>query len=654
MHDRLDLVRLENVFDESGVAGSALVKNTAHSSTMASAEVIKNHQVVTTLLQHFADVTSDVARPANDEDFLISHELCFNFFFHYMKSFFKLWPFIKPKWKLIFFSILLSFPLSAIRFSPALLIQHLTDSVLVKKDMKMLYLLPLLIIGLYVLNVAVRFGHTYLVRIANERVLRDIREKLLNHYLGLSSSFFTESSVGQLISRITNDVFYIGQGTINLSSLTREIITFTGLFIYAIRLNAKLLALSLVIAPCLIWLGGRTGRLMKGYSTKMQEANGHVYSALQEAFTGFKVVKAFALETLAFKRFKRVNDEYVRYALKGARVEEIAGPLVELMAAVAIALILYVGGRDVVQGRLTPGELMAFFTCFGLMINPIRAINDTYIKFNQAGAAADRVHDSLSVISDIREIENPVKMPKFHTAIEFKNLGFQYTPTLPWIFREVNFSLPQGKSIAIVGASGQGKSTLVNLLLRFYDSSEGTIIIDGKNIRDLSIESLRSQMALVTQDVFLFNDTIYENIAAGRANATREEVLAAAEAAFAMPFINKMPQGFETMVGDRGQKLSGGERQRVSIARAILRNAPILLLDEATSSLDSESEKAVQKALDHLMVGRTTLVIAHRLSTIKNVNQILVLSNGRICEAGTHDELIGRGGEYAKFYALLG
>ncbi len=575
-----------------------------------------------------------------------------------MKSFFKLWPFIRPKWKLILASVLLSFPLSAIRFSPAPMIKFLTDSVLVKKDIKMLYLLPLAIVGIYIVNVAVRFGHTYLVRIANETVLRDIREKMLTHYLNLSSSFFTESAVGALISRITNDVFYIGQGTINLSSIMRELLTLTGLFIYAIKLNAKLLMVSLIIAPTLIWLGKRTGALMKGYSIKMQEANGEVYSSLQEAFSGFKVVKAFALERVAFGRFKKENDKYVTYALKGARVEEIAGPSVELMAAIAVALILYIGGRDVVRDRLTPGDLMAFFTCFGLMINPIRAINDTYIKFNQAGAAADRIHDSLSVVSEIVEKSSAIEMPEFERSIKFEHVGFRYTSYLPYVLKDVNFELKAGRSVAIVGASGQGKSTLVNLLLRFYDASEGKVLIDGSDIRDFKINSIRKQMALVSQDVFLFNDTIFENIASGRSGAlpivTREEVVAAAESAQAMSFIKKLPKGFDTVVGDRGQKLSGGERQRISIARAILRNAPILLLDEATSSLDSESEKAVQIALDRLVVGRTTLVIAHRLSTIRSADQIHVLSNGQISETGTHDELIGRGGEYAKFYQLMG
>jgi subfamily B ATP-binding cassette protein MsbA len=573
-----------------------------------------------------------------------------------MKSFLKLIPFIKPQWRLILLSLLLSLPMSAISSSPALLIQYLIDKVLVQRpdDVRILLFCSGAVVGIYLINMFVRFAFGYSARLANERIMRDIRERLFNHYVGLSSSFFTDSSVGNLMSRVMNDVFYVSQGIINLSAAVRQAFTFLGTFSYALYLNPKLMGITLGIAPFLVWLSGRSGKLMKGYTTKMQEANGQVFSTLQEAFSGFRVIKAFALERFAFSRFKFRNDMYVENALKAARVEEVVAPSVELAAALAIAVVVYVGGRDVMQGRLTPGQLGAFFTCFALMINPIRTINDLTMKFNQAGASADRIDEALSIQSQIQDRPGAVDLVELQDSIEYRDVGFRYAPDLAPVFEGISFKVKKGHTIAIVGASGQGKSTLVNLLARFYDPTTGSVLIDGHDVRDYTLDSVRAKIAVVSQDVFLFNESIYDNIKSGNldADVRRDEIIEAARTANALDFIERLPQGWDTFVGERGNRLSGGERQRVSIARAVLKNAPILILDEATSSLDNASEKAVQGALEHLMEGRTTLVIAHRLSTVQSADEIVVMEEGRIAERGTHRELLDRRGAYARFHAL--
>lgn len=570
-----------------------------------------------------------------------------------MKSLIKLFPFLKPQVKLILLSVLLTIPLSMIRMSPAPLIQIMTDSILVKKDHRMLILLPIGVVGLFVLNLFVRFGQAYSARLANERIMRDVREQLFRHYLKLSSGFFTETMVGKLIARVTNDVFFISHATISFVSLLKDSLTFTTLFIYAAYLNVKLLAITLFIVPVVGWIVKRTSQLMKGYSAKMQEANAWVFSALQEAFSGIKVIQAFGLERKAFERYKEKNDDYVKFALKAARIEEFTSPSVELLTAIAVACILYFGGREVIAGRLTQGEFIAFFTSFGLMINPLRTLSDVNMKLSQAAASADRVDETLQIVSPIVEKPQARSLSGFKDKIVFQNVGFSYHENAPTVFGNISFEVKKGQTLAIVGGSGQGKSTLVQLLPRFYDPTRGQIQIDDVDHREFTLASLRAQMAFVSQDVFLFNDTIWNNVSAGAEEATTEAIMKALELSHSLPFIEKLPQGVHTTVGDRGQKLSGGERQRLSIARAILKNAPILILDEATSSLDSESEKAVQAALETLMAGRTTLMIAHRLSTIKNADCILLLSGGQILEKGTHDQLMEHRGEYARYYQLL-
>jgi subfamily B ATP-binding cassette protein MsbA len=361
----------------------------------------------------------------------------------------------------------------------------------------------------------------------------------------------------------------------------------------------------------------------------------------------------FRLEDRIRERFQKQNNQYVGFLLKTAILEETSHPLVELVTAFAISAVIYYGGSQVLTGQMTSGDLIAFFTAFAMMMNPIRQLNDISIKLHTATAAADRIFNLLDWKSNMIESSSPKVLGTFQKGIGFERVKFAY-PDSPEVevLRGIGFEVPKGQTVAIVGASGAGKSSLVSLLPRLYDVTGGKITLDGIDLRDLKIEELRKNIAVVSQDVFLFNDSILENIRCGRLDATDEEVKLAAEKANAKDFIEAKPQGIHTMIGDRGQKLSGGERQRISIARAFLRDAPILILDEATSSLDSASERQVQSALEVLMQNKTTVVIAHRLSTIRTADRILVLKEGNIVEEGKHDELLARGGEFAHFYQM--
>jgi subfamily B ATP-binding cassette protein MsbA len=552
-----------------------------------------------------------------------------------MHSLLRLKTYLRPHIWLILCSGLMAIPLSAIRLGPAPVVRYMLDDLLVRKDASKLIFFPALLIGLYAVNFVVRFLHYYLLRIVIVRVNQKIKNQLFGHLLGLSADYFSIA----------------GLSCINV--LIREPITLMFLFGYALKLNWRLTLITLIIAPLLAWVFSTTGRHLKRYISKMVHVNGQLYSVLQESFTGIRVIKAFRLEKYVYKKFRERNAEYARLLLKTSLLEEVSHPLVEFLTALALAPIIYYGGLQVLVGKMTPGDLFAFFTTFALMMNPIRMMNDVNIKLHQASAAVDRVAEILAWRANLREPNIPISIKSIHTEIKLNHVSFNYpdTPHRP-ILKDITFTIPRGQVVALVGASGSGKSSLVSLLPRIYDVSEGSIQIDGHDIRDLSLSHLRQMIAIVSQDIFLFNDTVEENIRCGRLSATTEEIRNAAKRAHALEFIETLAEGMQTVIGDRGQKLSGGERQRISIARAFLREAPILILDEATSSLDTTSERAVQGALDELMLNRTTLMIAHRLSTVRHADLILVLKDGAIVEQGPHEELIRMGGEYAKFHEI--
>jgi subfamily B ATP-binding cassette protein MsbA len=572
-----------------------------------------------------------------------------------MKPLLKMKKYLLPHWRFIAGSLSLAIPLAALRAAPAPLLKYLVDDVLVQKDLKHLYQLPLWMVGLYVVNFFVRFAHYYWVRIAIARANQSLKNDLFEHLIGLSPDYFSAQSTGTLMSRVANDTNYVDGAISSLNVILREPFTFIILLGYAFHLNYRLTIISLAILPPLAWVFTASGRNLKRYIGKLTEESAKMFSAMQESFVGIRVVKMFQLEKYARKKFRSRSEAYAHFYLKIAKLEEASHPLVELFLAFVLAAMIYYGGKQVVAGRMTSGDLTAFFATFALMVNPIKSLNEVGMKLQQASAACERIFKVFEWRSTIVETPEPLPLHGLEREVRFKDVSFAY-PDAPSreVLRRVNFTIPKSKTVAIVGASGSGKSSLASLLPRIFDVTGGRIEIDGHDIRNYSLEELRSQIAVVSQDVFLFNDSIAENIRCGRLSAPIDDIHEAARRAHAADFIESLPDGFNTIIGDRGQKLSGGERQRLSIARAFLREAPILILDEATSSLDSASERAVQEALDALMVNRTTLVIAHRLSTVRGADTILVLKDGEIVESGRHDELIKIGGEYSRFHEIQG
>lgn len=568
-----------------------------------------------------------------------------------VRTYQRLLSYVRPYRGRIAVSILASMGVAGADAILAKLVQPFIDRLVIAGDRDLAQWVPVMVIGVAALKGSSMYVQRYFIQTSGQLTLRDMRNALYRHLVNLSMRFYSRTPVGVLMSRVLNDV-NVMQSVVSdvLVSAMRDSVTLVALIGVALYTDWKMTVISLVVLPATGAPVVLIGRKIKNYSRRGQQAMGILTSALEQTFSGIKVIKSFGGERKAEEHFQDTNQNYYKFLRKIFKYDSGSSPIIEILAAFGIAGVLWFGLERALSGAMTQGELFSILAAILLMYAPLKRLTRVNNQIQQALAAAERVFDILDEPNEVEDQPGAVAVGRLTGEIRFDHVGFAYDEEP--VLQDFTLEVPPGQVVALVGPSGAGKSTLIGLLSRFYDPVSGEIRIDGRDLRQMTQESLRKNIALVDQETFLFNDTVRNNILYGREEATEEALVAAARQAYADDFIRQLPEGYDTDIGNRGLNISGGQRQRICIARAILKDAPILLLDEATSALDTESEAKVQLALANLMRGRTTLVIAHRLSTIMHADLIVVLDRGRIVEQGTHQQLLAAGGLYRKLYEM--